>query len=57
VATAIRAQAAELGEGRHTGADDCVAYLEAKQEYLDYRTALQSGWPIATGVIEGACTC
>jgi hypothetical protein len=34
-----------------------VAYLEAKQEYLDYRTALQSGWPIATGVIEGACTC
>jgi hypothetical protein len=55
VATAIRAQAAELGEGKHTGADDCVAYLEAKQEYLDYRTALASGWPIATGVIEGAC--
>src|SRR5262249_32672615 len=26
VATAIRAQAAELGEGGHTGADDCVAY-------------------------------
>src|SRR5262249_25940856 len=55
VAAAIRAQAAELGEGKHTGADDCVAYLEAKQEYLDYRTALSGGWPIATGVIEGAC--
>jgi hypothetical protein len=56
VATAIGTQAAGLGEeGRHTGAEDCVAYLEAKKEYLDYRTALASGWPIATGVIEGAC--
>jgi hypothetical protein len=55
VATAIATQAAELGEDKHTGADDCVAYLQAKQEYLDYRTALASGWPIATGVIEGAC--
>jgi hypothetical protein len=55
VATAIRAQAAGLGEGEHTGAEDCVAYLEAKREYLDYRTALAQGWPIATGVIEGAC--
>jgi hypothetical protein len=30
-------------------------YLHAKQPYLDYPTALASGWPIATGVIEGAC--
>jgi hypothetical protein len=30
-------------------------YLQAKQPYLDYPTALASGWPIATGVIEGAC--
>src|SRR5262249_42773249 len=45
VATAIRTQAASLGEGRHTGADDCVAYLEAKQDYLDYRSALAAGWP------------
>jgi hypothetical protein len=30
-------------------------YLRAKQPYLDYPTALASGWPIATGVIEGAC--
>ena len=30
-------------------------YLTAKQPYLDYPTALASGWPIATGVIEGAC--
>ena len=29
-------------------------YLDAKQPYLDYPAALASGWPIATGVIEGA---
>ena len=26
-----------------------------KAPYLDYASALQKGWPIATGVIEGAC--
>jgi hypothetical protein len=30
-------------------------YLQAKQPYLDYPRALAAGWPIATGVIEGAC--
>jgi hypothetical protein len=30
-------------------------YLRAKQPYLDYPRALANGWPIATGVIEGAC--
>src|SRR5262249_29308075 len=56
VATAIGAQAAGLDQdGKHTGADACVAYLEAKNQYLDYGPALASGWPIATGVIEGAC--
>jgi hypothetical protein len=30
-------------------------YLRAKQPWMDYPTALASGWPIATGVIEGAC--
>jgi hypothetical protein len=32
-----------------------LAYLAAKQPYLDYPRALAAGWPIATGVIEGAC--
>jgi hypothetical protein len=32
-----------------------VAYLQAKEPYLDYPRALASGWPIAAGVIEGAC--
>ena len=30
-------------------------YLGAKQDFMDYPRALASGWPIATGVIEGAC--
>ena len=32
-----------------------LSYLEHKQPYLDYPAALANGWPIATGVIEGAC--
>jgi hypothetical protein len=32
-----------------------LSYLENKQPYLDYPRALAEGWPIATGVIEGAC--
>ena len=37
------------------GADECARYLQNKQDYLDYATALAKGWPIATGIIEGAC--
>jgi hypothetical protein len=32
-----------------------LSYLANKQPYLDYPRALANGWPIATGVIEGAC--
>jgi hypothetical protein len=32
-----------------------LAYLTAKLPYLDYPKALAAGWPVATGVIEGAC--
>jgi hypothetical protein len=32
-----------------------LSYLENKQPCLDYPAALANGWPIATGVIEGAC--
>ena len=32
-----------------------LTYLQNKEPYLDYPRALASGWPIATGVIEGAC--
>ena len=55
-AQAITRQADAAGfRGRErTGADDAVAYLTRKAPYLDFPTALTSGWQIATGIIEGA---
>lgn len=32
-----------------------IDYLRAKQPYLGYDLALGLGWPIASGIIEGAC--
>jgi hypothetical protein len=32
-----------------------LAYLHNKQPWMDYPRALAEGWPIATGVVEGAC--
>jgi hypothetical protein len=57
VAAAITAetQAAGLTAGQRHGADACVRYLTSKHEFLRYDQALAAGWPIATGVIEGAC--
>jgi hypothetical protein len=49
------ADAAGLTGGQRNGADTCVRYLTSKQEFLRYDQALAAGWPIATGVIEGAC--
>jgi hypothetical protein len=49
------AAAAGLTAGQRNGADTCVRYLTSKQEFLRYDHALAAGWPIATGVIEGAC--
>jgi hypothetical protein len=57
VAGVIRRKAthAELPEAQRHNADKAADYLSAKAPYLDYPTALKAGWPIATGVIEGAC--
>lgn len=49
------ADAAGLTAAQRTGADACVRYLTGKQGFLRYDQALAAGWPIATGVIEGAC--
>ncbi len=49
------ADAAGLTASQRHGADTCVRYLTSKQEFLRYDQALAAGWPIATGVIEGAC--
>jgi hypothetical protein len=57
VAGNIRRQATNAGldPTARAGADAAAKYLTNKAPYLDYPTALQNGWPIATGVIEGAC--
>jgi hypothetical protein len=49
------AKAAGIEPGKNKGIDDAVAYLTNKADYLHYDTALAAGWPIATGIIEGAC--
>lgn len=57
VAAALRRAAARerLDCTARATIDECSGYLFNKRPYLDYPTALERGWPIATGVIEGAC--
>jgi hypothetical protein len=57
VAAGIRRRATAYGYAgpERAGADECARYLENKKDYLGYATALRQGWPIATGIIEGAC--
>lgn len=57
VAAAIRRKATTLGLDPRTrhNANRCADYLLAKRDYLNYPHALAAGWPIATGIIEGAC--
>jgi hypothetical protein len=44
-----------LEKNRRKGIDDAAGNLRNKAPYLRYDTALEHGWPIATGIIEGAC--
>jgi hypothetical protein len=57
VAAGIRRRATGYGysPSERAGAGEAARYLENKQGHLGYATALASGWPIATGIIEGAC--
>ena len=57
VAAGIRRRATTYGysPAECAGAAECARYLENKNGFLDYATALKKGWPIATGIIEGAC--
>ena len=57
VAAAMRRKASRAGlnASARDNVDTAAAYLVNKAPYLDYPTALARGWPIATGVIEGAC--
>ncbi|MGH3903936.1 MAG: ISKra4 family transposase [Pseudonocardiaceae bacterium] len=57
VAAGIRRRATRFGysPSERNGADQAATYLTNKKPYLDYQAALAGGWPIATGIIEGAC--
>lgn len=50
-----RATTAGLAAQKRKKADEAARYLTNKAPYLDYPKALAAGWPVATGVIEGAC--
>jgi hypothetical protein len=57
VAGALRRAATLAGLDKHAreNADKAATYLTNKKAFLNYPTALNQGWPIATGIIEGAC--
>ena len=57
VMAGIRRRATTYGysPAKRAGADECARYLDNKKDHLDYAKALKKGWPIATGIIEGAC--
>ena len=61
VAATLASVAARTRSGprnRHldlTGMDKAVTYLTNNHRHMRYDKALANGWPIATGMIEGAC--
>jgi len=55
VAAALRDATAGLSAAKRKTAEKTARYLDAKAPWLDYPKALAAGWPISTGVIEGAC--
>lgn len=51
----LETQAAGLPPARRKGLEAAVRYLTGRAPQLRYDKVLKAGWPIATGVIEGAC--
>jgi hypothetical protein len=45
----------KLSQQKRQPVDRCANYLLKNKKRLNYARALENGWPIATGVIEGAC--
>jgi hypothetical protein len=52
---AITTAGATLTATQRKAAAKTASYLDAKAPWLDYPKALAAGWPISSGVIEGAC--
>ena len=57
VVASIRRSATKRGltEKEREAADTCADYIEKHRAFLPYDVCLAAGFPIATGVIEGAC--
>jgi hypothetical protein len=57
VAAGVRRSATKRGlkPEQRKAADKCAAYLLKHAQYMHYADYLDQGFPIATGVIEGAC--
>lgn len=57
VAAGMRRSATRRGlsEAGRAPLDRCAGYLLNNRKHLGYASALEHGWPIATGVVEGAC--
>jgi len=57
IAAGIRRSATRQGLGatQRKPADACATYLINNRRRIDYCTAIRRGFPIATGVVEGAC--
>jgi hypothetical protein len=50
-----RAQETKTTKAQREQLIQTANYFERNQAYMDYPTYLANGWPIASGVIEGAC--
>lgn len=51
----LHAQAQGLPADKHEVLAQVSAYLRRNRSFMDYQRYLTLGWPIGTGVIEGAC--
>ena len=51
----VRSQIAEASPTLCKQLEKTANYFERNLPYMDYPTYLSKGWPIASGVIEGAC--
>ena len=49
------ALAKETSSAQRTQLEKTAHYFERNLPYMDYQTYLANGWPIASGIIEGAC--
>ena len=55
VALAAAAAAAELSTAQQAAVQRTIGYYRRNAPYMQYDQYLERGWPIGTGVVEGAC--